>query len=50
MFVGPSLDIGDAADSESLLKDHNSSDEDLACMKLATFAQRGLKKDFYDLW
>ncbi|HCF38855.1 MAG TPA: hypothetical protein DER56_07350 [Thermosipho africanus] len=27
-----------------------ASDEDIACMKMSAIAQRGLKKDFYDLW
>jgi len=27
-----------------------ASDDDLACMKTIAIAQRGLKKDFYDLW
>ncbi|WP_241498797.1 nucleotidyl transferase AbiEii/AbiGii toxin family protein [Fervidobacterium thailandense] len=26
------------------------SDEDIACMKMIAISQRGLKKDFYDLW
>jgi predicted nucleotidyltransferase component of viral defense system len=27
-----------------------ASDEDIACMKVVAIAQRGSKKDFYDLW
>jgi len=27
-----------------------ASDEDVACMKVVVIAQRGSKKDFYDLW
>ena len=27
-----------------------ASDEDIACMKIVAIAQRGSKKDFYDLW
>ncbi|MDI3517440.1 MAG: hypothetical protein PWP37_392 [Thermotogota bacterium] len=27
-----------------------ASDEDIACMKMSAISQRGLKKDFFDLW
>jgi len=27
-----------------------ASDEDIACMKVVAISQRGIKKDFYDLW
>ncbi|ABR30960.1 hypothetical protein SU69_05625 [Thermosipho melanesiensis] len=35
---------------EKMGKLYLASDEDIACMKMSAISQRGLKKDFFDLW